>query len=49
MLEAMPFDAFFQFGELASELDVTANHPAELDEGAHDGDVDLNGNQRCLA
>src|SRR5581483_2874650 len=39
----MTFDAFFQFGELASELDVAAKHPAELDEGAHDGDVDLNG------
>ena len=34
---------FSSFGELASEFDVAAHHPAELDEGAHDGDVDLNG------
>ena len=39
----MAFDASLQIGELAREFSVIGQNPTELDEGAHDGNIDLNG------
>ena len=33
----------FHFSDLAAQVFVSGEHGAELEEGAHDGDVDLNG------
>jgi hypothetical protein len=39
----MALDALFEFRQLVGKLGVTAENPAELNEGANDSDVDLNG------
>lgn len=35
--------ALFHFSDLAAQVLVSGEHGANLEEGAHDGDVDLNG------
>lgn len=35
--------ALFHFSDLTAQVLVSGEHGAELEEGAHDGDVDLDG------